>query len=417
MGFYFEKGRLFCDGVKVEEIVAKTGTPIFLYSFDELKARVNDLKQYIDPTILAYAVKSNGTLAILNYIKELGSTFDVGSLGEFKLLQRIGADPMRSVFSGLGKTPECLDAIISNNIGFISIDDPGELRKIDQVASKLSKKIKVLFRINPDIDAKTHKYITTGLYQTKFGMDETGFSRSLQMVKESSCLQFSGIHIHIGSQVGGIEPFSKVVDYVLKLSREVKFEYVDLGGGFPIPYDSKPLGVDIKSIGEEYRKLKNSGMKIIIEPGRYIVGNAGILITSVILNKKIGKKNFLVCNTGMNSLIRPPLYDAKHTVLKLNLSSAIDQIPWNVDNIGNIKYDVVGPICENTDFFARDINLDEVKEGEPLAIFSAGGYGCVLSSNYNGYPKLAQYGVMNSRLIQLTKAEDCNEIVRNDLLI
>lgn len=414
-GFSFRRGELLCDSVSIAALLKRIRTPFFIYSFAEIQRRIDALRQELNPYLISFAVKSNPTPSILRFIKENGCGFDVGSQGEFRTACLGGGAPSSMVFTGLGKTTDCLKDIIMRGIGFISVDDVGELARIEKIAGALRKFVGVLLRVNPDIDAETHRYITTGLYETKFGMDEAIFRKSLSCLRSSKRLEFKGVHAHIGSQICSATPFRRLADFILALRKKVPFEFVDIGGGFPIRYGRSRV-LPLRDIVRALRPLFDSGLKVIIEPGRYIIGNAGALVTRVILNKSIGKKRYVVCDCGMNLIIRPPLYGASHTVVAV-YSAGFSGVPFDLSYSNGTRCDVVGPICENTDYIAKDIKLPAVKEGEALAVMSAGAYCYSMSSNYNGYPKPAQYAVIDRSVKMITKPQGFDSLVSHEKII
>ncbi len=381
--FHFRGNELFAEEVPVREIAKKVGTPFYLYSAATLRRhfRVFDQAFGTLPHLVCYSVKANSNLAVLRLLAREGSGADIVSGGELYRALKAGIPPKKIVFSGVGKTPKEIRAALKANILMFNVESLGELKTISKIAKSLGQKAPVAIRINPDVDPKTHPYISTGLKKNKFGLDlDTAFEAYLR-AKEDPYLEILGVDCHIGSQLTEISPFvealRRVKAFVAKLAQAgISLRYLDLGGGLGIVYgqEEPPPPQDYaRALVKELGDLK---VTLILEPGRVLVGNAGILVTKVLYFKETPTKKFIIVDAGMNDLLRPAFYDAYHEI-----------IPVTLKNRPQIVADVVGPICETGDFFARDRELPLVKPGELLAIMSAGAYGFVMSSNYNSRPR------------------------------
>ena len=377
--FKYKNGELYCEAVRVRDVAQKVGTPLYLYSHHTLVDHFTKIKRAfasVNP-IICFAMKSNDNLAVLKTLANEGAGFDIVSSGELKKALKVGADPKKIVFASVGKTEEEIVEAIKAGILFFNVESLPELDEINRIAKTLKKKTKVALRINPDVAAATHAKITTGTLKNKFGIDLTTARRIMKDHKKYTSIQFAGLHVHIGSQITTKDPFiraiKKVLEFLEILKKDgIQLEYLDIGGGLGIIYrDEKPqTAQDFADAILPY--LEKIDLKIIMEPGRFIVGNAGILVVQVLYLKDNGVKKFLIVDGGMNDLIRPALYDAYHEI-----------IPVEEKNGSKIKVDVVGPICESADFLGKERMLPLMKKGELLSVMSAGAYGYVMASNYN----------------------------------
>ncbi|MCK5081854.1 MAG: diaminopimelate decarboxylase [Candidatus Omnitrophica bacterium] len=408
--FKFKNGELYCESVKVSTIAKKVGTPFYLYSHHTLVDHFTKIKKAfarIDP-LICFAMKSNDNLAVLKTLANQGAGFDIVSVGELKKALMVNADPQRIVFASVGKTEEEIVGAIKANILFFNVESLPELDEINRIAKKFKKKPKVALRINPDIEAATHARITTGTLKNKFGIDLTTARRIMKARAKYSHIQFSGVHVHIGSQITTSAPFitaiKRVIDFLDVLRKDgVDLEYLDIGGGLGIIYkDEKPqTAQDFADAILPY--LERTGLKIIMEPGRFIAGNAGIFVTKTLYLKDNGVKKFLIVDGGMNDLVRPSMYDAYHEIVPLKKTQA-----------RKTKMDVVGPICESGDFFAKDRMLPVLKKGDLLAIMSAGAYGYVMSSNYNVRGRGPEVIVKGNKYAVTKPREAFKDLVRGE---
>jgi len=362
------------------------------------------------PHIICYAVKANSNLAILSLCAELGIGADIVSGGELFRALKAGIKPFRIVFAGVGKTEQEIEYALKNNILMFNVESEAELYKINEVAKKLKKHACVALRVNPDIDPKTHKYIATGLRTSKFGIPIEKAVEYYKLAKSLKNIKIIGIHKHIGSQItetsAYVEALSKILSLYDKLAKyDVDIEYIDIGGGLGITYkdEEPPLPKDLANALIPLIKSKKG--KIIVEPGRSIVGNAGILVTKVLYTKETGPKNFIIVDAGMNDLIRPSLYGSYHEIL-----------PVTPDKRQKIVADIVGPICESGDFLAKDREIEKITPGEYLAVMSAGAYGFSMSSNYNSRPRAAEVLVKGENYGLIRKRETFKDLIKNEII-
>ncbi len=385
--FAYKGGLLHVDDVSILAIEKKCTTPSYIYSELCLSNNYKSLEKALDkklgkerPKLIAYSVKANSNIAVINVLKNLGSGADVVSSGELKRAKKAGINGEKIVFSGVGKTKEELTFALDSNVMQFNIESIPELEMLSEIASSKNKEAPIAFRINPDIDAGGHEKISTGGSNTKFGIPYIDALNVYEYAKNLPGIKVVGIDIHIGSQITDLEPFKMAFNKVLLLYKELKenghnIVNIDLGGGIGVPYDNntKPFHID------EYADLINQKFgaldcKLIFEPGRYITANAGILLTKVIINKESYNNNFLIIDAAMNDILRPALYDAYHEVIS---------VKENIKGQELIDYEVVGPICETGDTICRKAALNKIETGDLLAIKFAGAYGAVMSSGYN----------------------------------
>lgn len=406
--FQYKGNDLYCEDMAVEKIAKEVGTPFYLYSKETLEHhfKVFD-KAFLDvPHITCYAVKANSNIAILDIFGSLGSGADIVSGGELFRALRAGMSPDRIVYSGVGKKIEEIDFALKSNILMFNIESSQELEVINQRAEKLGKKARISIRINPDVDPKTHPYISTGLKKSKFGIDIKKALNEYRRSRELKNIEVVGVDCHIGSQITEIGPFRdavrKIREIVVTLASEgFAIKYLDLGGGLGIPYHvEEPPQPDeyARTIIEEVRGL---GCTLILEPGRLLVGNAGILVTKVLYTKDGEEKSFVIVDAGMNDLIRPSIYGSFHFIQ-----------PVKKEERKNAMVDVVGPVCESGDFLASARQMPEARPGELLAVMSAGAYGFAMSSNYNSRPRVAEVLVQGDRYYIIRKRETFEDLIR-----
>jgi diaminopimelate decarboxylase len=391
--FEYRNGRLYAEDVPVADIAATVGTPCYIYCRATIERhwRAFDRAFGKHPHLICYAVKANSNLAVLNVLARLGSGFDIVSVGELERVLAAGGDPEKIVFSGVGKRRDELERALEVGIHCFNVESEAELALLEQVAAKRHCRAPVSLRINPDVDANTHPYISTGLKQNKFGIDVERALTVYAQAAASPHLEVIGVDCHIGSQLTQVAPFVDALERVLALvarleGQGVRIRHLDLGGGLGIRYrdEEPPLPADHAAALMEH--LRGKPYQILIEPGRAIVGNAGILATRVELLKQGEDKNFAVVDAAMNDLIRPALYAAWQAI-----------IPVEPRGEGESRrYDVVGPICETGDFLGKDRELN-IEPGDLLAVRSAGAYGFAMSSNYNSRPRAAEVMVDGGR--------------------
>lgn len=384
--FEYRNGKLFAEDVSVEELVKNHDTPLYIYSTKTFKRHFDAFDSAFEGIdhLTCYSVKANSNLCILKMLSEMGSGMDIVSGGELFRALKAGVDPQKIVYSGVGKREhEIREALISNILMF-NVESRQELEKINQVAAEMDTTARISLRINPDVDPKTHPYISTGLKKNKFGLDIEQALESYKLAKDLPNIDPIGIDCHIGSQLTSIEPFVEALNRIKRFHLQLKdlgidIKYLDLGGGLGITYDEEapPHPVEFgKAIKEN---LKDLNLTLILEPGRVIAGNAGILVTRVLYTKKSPSKNFIIVDAAMNDLVRPSLYGSFHRI------DCVEQ----KDGPASVA-DVVGPICETGDFLAQDREIREVDQDELLAVFSAGAYGFTMSSQYNSRPRGAE---------------------------
>ncbi len=410
--FKFKNNKLYCENVKVEDLAKRFGTPLYIYSYHTLIShftKLRDAFKSINP-LICYSVKANSNLTILKALVEKGAGLDIVSGGELFRAQKAGCSPKKIVYASVGKTAHEIEEAIKAGILFFNVESYPELKNIQQIAKRLNKAVNVSLRINPDVEPKTHKYITTGKLTNKFGIDFKSAKQIILLAQAFSHLKVSGLHIHIGSQITKSEPYvaalKKVTAFIEELKEEgISLKYLNIGGGLGIIYDKETPQTAQRFSAKVLPLLKKTGLKIIMEPGRFIVGNSGILVAKVLYIKNTPKKKFIIVDTGMNDLIRPALYEAYHAILPLNKIK------------GEEIADMVGPICESGDFIAKGRSLPKVKEGEYLAVMGAGAYGFSMSSNYNSRRRAEEVMVSKDKVFVIRKRESYEDLIRNELTL
>jgi diaminopimelate decarboxylase len=391
--FHYVGGQLYCERLSIESLVKKFGTPLYIYSQHTLTDHFQKLDRALAPLdhLICFAMKANSNAAVMRALANLGSGFDVVSEGELRRVISAGGDPGKCVFAGVGKTESEIEFALRKGIYSINVESEPELARINRVAARLKKVAPVAVRVNPNVDAHTHAKITTGTYRNKFGIAFEQVEAVYARASRLKNLRLRGVQMHIGSQLTQVKPFElavrKVMPLVARLATTYGFDFFSIGGGLGIVYDpalksgsrnwwqspkAKGILTPARYAATLVPLLQPLGLRILIEPGRFIVGNAGILVTRVEYVKRTGKKNFVIVDAAMNDLIRPAFYDSYHEI-----------VPTAQRNGGLIRSDVVGPICESGDYFAKDRPLPKVGEGDHLALLSAGAYGFVMASNYN----------------------------------
>jgi diaminopimelate decarboxylase len=407
--FKYRSKNLYCEGVKIADLAERFGTPLYVYSYKTLIDHYLKLKsafRKVNP-LICYSVKANSNLAILKALVAKGAGLDIVSGGELSRALCAGCPAEKIVYASVGKTDTEITAALSKGILFFNAESLSELENINRIAKKLKKIARVAIRINPDVETKTHKYIATGKITNKFGIDLDSAYKILLLRFRFTNLNICGLHIHIGSQITKSEPFvaaiKKVTNSIRRLQdKAVALEYLNIGGGLGIIYDRETPQTAQVYADKIIPFLEKTGLKIIMEPGRFIVGNAGILVTKVLYIKNTPQKKFIIVDSGMNDLIRPSLYSAYHNILALSMVG------------GTEKADVVGPICESGDFFAKERIVPKVKKGDYLAIMSAGAYGFSMSSNYNSRPRSAEILVRDNKVCVIRKRETFSDLIRNE---
>jgi len=411
--FTYRDNELYCEDVPVQKIAAEIGTPFYLYSHATLTRHFkafNEAFEGID-RLICFSAKANTNLAILKLFATLGCGLDIVSGGELYRGIQAGFAPNRIVYSGVGKRIDEIDYALKSEIMMFNMESFDELKLINQRAGKLKKKAAVAIRVNPDVDPKTHPYISTGLRKNKFGIDIEAAIEGYQLAGSLEHVEVVGIDCHIGSQITEAGPFVDALQSIKALVNHLKVElgihikYIDMGGGLGITYgDETPPSLKEYATGF-LAHLEGVDLKLILEPGRVLVGNAGILITRVLYKKPGSAKDFIIVDAGMNDLLRPTLYNAFHAIEPVVRSEAALSVA-----------DVVGPICESGDFFAVDRNLADVDGGELLAVMSTGAYGFVMSSNYCSRPRVAEVMVKDGQYKVVKRRESYQDLVRGETI-
>jgi diaminopimelate decarboxylase len=378
-GFFRDRTTLTCDGVPVASLARSAGTPLYVYSAAAIREayRALDAAFASYPHTIHYALKANSTLAIVGLLRELGSHADANSGGEIEVALRAGFTPEQIVFTGVGKTRDELVRAVGLQLKAINVESAGELDRIARIAEDRGARARVALRVNPDIDSQTHPYIATGLKESKFGVPIELAAALFREMASRPSLHLAGIHLHLGSQIVTLEPLRRAADAVVALARElcdagIRLEYLDLGGGLGISYDEQPVPSATDYAAVVLPAVRNSGLAVVLEPGRRLVGAAGALVASVVDTKQFpGSRRFVVLDAGMSELIRPALYGAFHRIVPVE------------PRTGPLEpCDIVGPVCESSDVFARDRMMPPLEPGDLVALLDAGAYGSAMASNY-----------------------------------
>lgn len=408
--FQYRGSGLFAEDVPVIALTEKYGTPLYIYSYNTL---LRHFRAYTDafngyPHIICFAVKANSNSTILRLFAKNGGGADIVSGGELHIALKAGISPRKIVYAGVGKTEEEIRFALRSKILMFNVESENELREIDRVAGLMKTKAPVALRINPDIDSETHPYIATGLRKHKFGIPIENALENYRIASRLKNINVIGIHKHIGSQITKVSPFVDALKRILILmdkliAQGVKIEYLDVGGGLGISYRNEEPPVPKDLAKNLIPLLKNRRVTLIIEPGRSIVGNAGILVTKTLYLKEGEDREFIIVDAGMNDLIRPSLYDAYHHIL-----------PVIRRKRKKVFADIVGPICESSDFLAKDREIESIKQGEYFAVMGAGAYGFSMSSNYNSRPRPAEVMVKAREHFLIRERETYSDLIRND---
>jgi diaminopimelate decarboxylase len=424
--FSYKNGRLYAEDVPVEKIAQQVDTPVYIYSKATFAHHLQSIQKAYSKieTMVCYSVKACSNINILKFLAKLGSGFDVVSGGELYRVLQAGSQPAKVVYAGVGKTDAEITEALAAGIGYFNIESQEELVNLISLATKLNKKTKAALRINPDVDYKTHQYTTTGKKETKFGVDIEQAIDIFDKYKGNKNVLLCAVHVHLGSGGKTIDPYVQVVEKILPVidklrSRGHSIEALNLGGGFGADYES-----DSVPSAEDYAAgivplLENKNLKLILEPGKSICANAGVMLTRVLYTKKGGSRNFVIVDAGMNDLIRPALYDAFHFIWPANVQSNFAPPVRNktLQLPGTQAVDVVGPICEGADFFAKDRFLPCLERGDLLCIFTAGAYGFTMSSNYNARCRAAEVLVDGRDFTVIRKRENYKDLITPEQLV
>lgn len=409
--FHYHNDALFCEDVPLERLAKEQGTPCYIYSHATLTRHFQAFDQAFTavPHLIAFAMKANSNLAILRLMAALGGGADIVSGGELFRALQAGIPSSKIVFAGVGKSPDEIAYALNSDILLFNVESPAELHAINDVARGKGLRARVALRVNPDIDPMTHPYITTGLKKSKFGI---GADRALEEFTTAASLpnvEVIGVHAHIGSQLTQVSPFvdslKRVVGLIETLkSRDIPIRYLNIGGGLGITYSDETPPLPTEYADAIMPLLQASQCEIIMEPGRVIAGNAGVMLTHVLYIKETGAKNFAIVDAAMNDLLRPSLYQAHHDILPVR------QVP----NASEAVFDVVGPVCESGDFLAQGRTLPAVKAGDLLAVMSAGAYGFTMASNYNSRPRVPEILVKSGECYVIRERETFDDLVRGE---
>ena len=402
------KNYLCVENLSAYALAKKYKTPFYCYSLAQLKNNFHAMKntfKNVKP-IICFSVKSNSNISLLKELKKMGAGADVVSIGELLKAKKAGINSKKIVFSGIGKTEEEIKLAIKQNVLLINVESESEVDLINKISKKISKKISIGIRLNPNVTGKTHKKISTGGKNEKFGLIFNDFIKLCKKIKKMKNLSLDGISVHIGSQIISVKPFKKVLSIINKIINKTKinFKFVDLGGGMGISYSKNEKQIDLKQYAKIVTKFnKNKNLKIIFEPGRFIIGNAAILITKIVFMKKSNNKNFVILDAGMNDLMRPALYNAHHEIIPLK----------KTNKLLKRNFEFVGPVGESSDKFSSKKIFPFIQEGDYLGILNVGAYGMSLSSNYNTRPTIGEIVVNGSKHKTIRKRQSLNDLVND----
>jgi diaminopimelate decarboxylase len=412
--FHYIDNQLHCEEVPLSKIAQSVGTPFYCYSEQTLQRHIRVFQEAFAPIshLICYSVKANSNLAVLDSLVKEGAGFDIVSVGELERAKRVGCPGEKIVFSGVGKRRDEIQAALDYGILMFNVESKSELLRLNSIAGEMGKKAPIAIRVNPDVDPKTHPYISTGMRTNKFGIP---YDQAVPLYLEAASLEnieVLGLDCHIGSQLTSLAPFVDALKRVLTLEKElfasgIKLQYIDLGGGLGIPYEEEQVPPHPEHYaGVLLAELNSRNVTLILEPGRVISGNAGILVSKVEYIKQGETKKFIITDSGMNDLLRPALYEAYHSVQPVERRFGREESVC----------DVVGPICESGDYSARERLLPEFQEGELLAVRSAGAYGFVMSSNYNSRPRVAEVMVRKDKFAVVRQRETIEQLMENESL-
>jgi len=408
--FEYKNGQLHCEGIPIQRIAEKVGTPFYLYSHNTLVRHFTVFNNAFEgiPHLVCYSAKANSNLALIRLFVNLGGGVDVVSGGELYRALKGGADARKIVFSGVGKREDEIEYALKTGILMFNVESSQELQAINEVAGRMGKRAPVAIRVNPDIDPKTHPYISTGLKQNKFGIDILRAPMAYRLASQLPNLEVVGIDCHIGSQLVEVDPIMEALRKLKRLVENLKKEgmqirYLDLGGGLGITYEDEEPPHPVEYAANILEEIRGFGCTLVLEPGRVIVGNAGILISKVLFIKENEEKRFVIVDAGMNDLIRPSYYGSYHQIL-----------PVKEEPREEIVADVVGPICESSDFLAKGRKIPRLNPGELIAVMSAGAYGFSMSTNYNSRPRVAEVLVRDDQMFVIRRREDYEDLVRGE---
>ncbi len=426
--FEYRNNELFCEDVKIKDIVDNAGSPAYIYSKILILRNYTEIRDAfadVNP-LICFSVKANSNLSVIKVLADAGSGFDVVSGGELYRVLKIGVNPDKIVFAGVGKTSEEIKYALENDIFMFNVESPAELANIDRIASELNKRGRVALRINPDIDAKTHDKTTTGKKENKFGIDFESASQLIKNIDNYKNIDLKGIHVHLGSPIYSSGPYVQGLEKVYKFVQETLdekgkqgIEYVNIGGGYCISYTGEKVKRPRDYATDIIPVIKKLGCKVVMEPGRFIIGNAGILVTRTTYVKVAtwGKK-FVICDAAMNDLARPSLYDAVHRAWPVDTDVSMPEVEHPGEEKGADDklelVDIVGPVCESSDVLAKERWFPDVKEESLIAFFSAGAYGFTMSSSYNTRPRTCEILVDGNSFSTIRRRETYEDLIAGE---
>ena len=428
--FRYRDDKLYCEDVDLTRVATTFGTPTYVYSAATILDHYARLDAALAPLdhLICYAVKANSNRAILNLLVEAGAGFDIVSGGELFRVLAAGGDPAKCTFAGVGKSVDEIEYALERGVYSFNVESEAELEAIERVARAKKMRAPIALRVNPDFDPHTHRYISTGSQENKFGIALDQVRAVYERAATMSNIVIVGVQMHIGSQIAEAKPFASAIEKLASLVRELKskhaIKFFSIGGGMGIIYRralesgagkwwqdhrSEPSAFSVHDYAEAIvPPLRDLGIRILVEPGRFLIGNAGVLLTRVRYLKQTGSKKFAIVDAGMNDLIRPALYQSYHEIVPVKQPNAERERKIN-------KIDIVGPVCESGDFFALDREMPEVREGDLLAIMSAGAYGFVMASNYNSRPLPAEALVRGDKFAMIRKRQMWEDLVRDEV--
>jgi diaminopimelate decarboxylase len=434
--FQYRDGHLHCEDVDLKRVADEFGTPTFVYSTDTIRDHYNRLHAALAPLdpLICYAVKANSNHAILKLLVRAGAGFDIVSGGELFRVLAAGGDPGRCTFAGVGKSADEIEYALEQGVYSFNVESEAELAAIERIARSRKMRAPIALRVNPDVDPDTHQYISTGSKQNKFGIGLNQVEAVYERAARMSNLEIVGVQMHIGSQITAANPFASAIEKVAPLVRELKskfdIQFVSIGGGMGIIYRralasgsgkwwrdhaSEPSAFSVRDYADAVVPLlRELAIRTLVEPGRFLVGNAGVLLTRVRYIKQTSSKTFAIVDAGMNDLIRPALYQSYHEIVPYRASATADADPRTTP-IKTEKFDIVGPVCESGDFFALDRDMPELHQGDLLAIMSAGAYGFVMATNYNSRPLPAEALVSGDKFALIRKRQTWEDLVRDEV--
>jgi len=411
--FQYHDERLFCENVALADVAARVGTPAYVYSAATIRRHYRVFEEALagHPSLICYAVKANANLGLLGLLAQMGSGFDIVSGGELARVLAAGGDPAKVVFSGVGKRADEMESALDAGIRCFNVESESELERLDAIARGRGMRAPVSLRVNPDVDAQTHPYIATGLHENKFGIDVARAEAVYRRAADMDGIEVMGVDCHIGSQLTSLSPFTDAVNRVLALidrlaAEGIAIRHLDVGGGLGIPYLDEAPPSPAEYARAIHDLVRDRELELIVEPGRVIVGNAGVLLTRVELLKPGERHSFAVVDAAMNDLLRPALYDAWQAIVPVDRASGGETRLW----------DVVGPVCETGDFLGRGRELT-LKEDDLLAVRSAGAYGFVMASNYNSRPRPPEILVDGNAMHEVRARETVEDLMRGERLI